>query len=199
MLAVIDAINNAWKPWISGFRDKICFMHKIQPPPKVIVLTGVSGSGKTTVGQKLAEELGWDFYDGDDSHPRTNIEKMSHGIPLTDADRWPWLDRLNQRILKCLEEGRPAVLACSALKQSYRERLLKNTSHTVLVYLCGDFQLISQRMQQRHGHYMQAGMLQSQFDAWEEPTSGISVDIDASPDIIVAEIIRKLGLKEQNR
>lgn len=171
-------------------------MHKIQPPPKVIVLTGVSGSGKTTVGQKLAEKLGWDFYDGDAFHPRANIEKMSHGIPLTDADRWPWLDRLNQRILKSLGEGRPAVLACSALKRSYRERLLKNTSRTALVYLRGDFQLIKRRMRERHGHYMRAGMLQSQFEALEEPTSGTTVDIDASPDIIVSEIIRKLGLGE---
>lgn len=187
------------KLYSSGFRDKICIMIERSLPPKVIVLMGVSGSGKTRVGKKLAEELGWDFYDGDEFHPQVNIEKMSRGIPLTDADRWPWLDRLNQRILECLENYRPAVLACSALRQSYRERLLKNTSRTALVYLRGDFQLINQRMQQRHGHYMQAGMLQSQFEASEEPTKGLAVDIDMEPDIIVTEIIQRLDLQEQNK
>jgi gluconokinase len=177
----------------------MCIMDKTNLPPKVIVLMGVSGSGKTTLGKKLAEELGWDFYDGDEFHPQANIEKMSHGIPLTDADRRPWLDYLNQRILECLEKGRPAVLACSALKQSYRERLLKNASGTFLVYLQGDFQLINQRMQQRHHHYMQAGMLQSQFDALEVPTNVLSVDIDAEPAVIVAEIFHRLGLKESKR
>jgi gluconokinase len=192
-------IEIAWKLYNSGFRDKICIMNETSLPPKAIVLMGVSGSGKTRVGKKLAEELGWDFYDGDEFHPQANIEKMSHGIPLTDADRWPWLDRLNQQILECLENCWPGVLACSALKQSYRERLLKNTSRTALVYLRGDFQLINQRMQQRHGHYMQAGMLQSQFEALEEPTKGLAVDIDMEPDIIVTEIIQRLDLQEQNK
>jgi gluconokinase len=174
-------------------------MNNTSLAPKVIVLMGVSGSGKTTVGEKLAEELSWDFYDGDEFHPEANIEKMSHGIPLTDADRWPWLDRLNQLILECLAEGRPAVLACSALKQSYRERLLKNVTRTALVYLRGDFDLIYERMQQRQGHYMEAGMLQGQFDALEEPSSGLTLDIDTEPDKIVAEIIRGLGSRHPSK
>lgn len=159
---------------------------------------GVSGSGKTTIGKTLAQILEWDFYDADDFHPPENIEKMARGIPLTDADRRPWLDPLNDLILECLEEGRPAVLACSALKRSYRERLFKDTRRTALVYLKGDYELINKRMETRENHYFDADMLKSQFEILDEPQRALTVEVDADPNAIVAEIIHGLGLSKRS-
>lgn len=155
---------------------------------------GVSGSGKTTLGRTLAEKLGWDFYDADEFHSHANLKKMSRGIPLTDEDRWLWLDRLRSLILELIKKDHQAVLACSALKASYRERLLRDTHHTALVYLRGDYELIKRRMEARQDHYFEAGMLKSQFKILEEPEESIVVNVDAQPNAIVKEIIMRLGL-----
>ena len=135
----------------------------------VIILMGVSGSGKTTIGQRLAQELGWPFYDGDQLHPQANIAKMRQGMPLTDEDRWPWLQALRAHIATCMQRGVSAVLACSALKQAYREYLIVDETEVKLVYLKGDYDLIHTRLAQRHGHFMPPELLASQFVALEEP------------------------------
>ena len=124
----------------------------------VIILMGVSGSGKTTIGRRLADELGWKFYDGDDYHPRANVEKMARGVPLDDDDRAPWLESLRDLIRSCLARGESAVLACSALKRSYRQHLLIDES-VKLVYLKGDYELIEDRLEGRRGHFMKPEML----------------------------------------
>jgi gluconokinase len=160
----------------------------------VLILMGVSGSGKTTIGRQLADELGWQFYDGDDYHPQANIDKMSRGIPLNDDDREPWLNGLRERIHNHLREGRPAVVACSALKRRYRELLLRDNAGAQLVYLRGDYDLILKRMTARTGHYMKAGLLKSQFEALEEPEGAMAVDISQEPEHIVGLIKRELGL-----
>ena len=160
----------------------------------VIILMGVSGSGKTTVGQRLAQELGWPFYDGDQFHPQANIAKMQQGIPLTDADRWPWLQALRAHIATWLQQGVSAVLACSALKQIYREYLIVDEAEVRLVYLKGAYDLIHERLAQRHGHFMPPGLLASQFAALEEPERGVVVDVMHSPDMIVALIRQRLGV-----
>lgn len=172
-------------------------MQNSDTPPKVIVLMGVAGSGKTTIGMKLAEELGWEFYDGDEFHSKENIEKMARGIPLTDADRWPWLDRLRDLIQDRLENDQPAVVTSSALKEAYREHLLRDTQRAALVFLQGDFELIFDRLQERKEHYMEADMLESQFAALEEPGEALVVEIESEPEEIVEEIVRRLGLKRE--
>jgi gluconokinase len=158
-----------------------------------VVLMGVAGSGKTTVGRGLAAELGWRFYDADDFHPRANVEKMSRGLPLTDDDRLPWLETLRDLIARCLERGEDAVLACSALKESYRERLLCD-ERVEFFYLRGDYRLIEERLKQRTEHFMKPAMLDSQFATLEEPTQARALDIAASPDEIVQTIKRSLGV-----
>ncbi|PKO01380.1 MAG: gluconate kinase [Chloroflexi bacterium HGW-Chloroflexi-4] len=150
---------------------------------------GVSGSGKSAVGQSLASKLGWDFYDADDFHPSFNIEKMASGAPLTDEDRLPWLDSLHAMISKCLKEKRNGVLACSALKEKYRQQLLFGNQNIQLVYLRGSFDLILSRMAARSEHYMKPAMLQSQFEILEEPKNGLVVDINQSVEEIVEKII----------
>ncbi len=165
----------------------------------VIVLMGVSGSGKTTVGTRLAEALGWTFADGDDFHPSANVEKMRRGEPLTDADRWPWLRALRDYIGERLADGAPAVVACSALKAAYRTVLLEGNPGAELVYLRGSYALIRRRMEARPDHFFDAEMLDSQFETLEEPTpdEALIVDIDAPPAEIVDTIRRRLpGLSE---
>ena len=156
----------------------------------VIVLMGVSGSGKTTVGTRLADRLGWTFADGDDFHPPANVEKMSRGEPLTDADRWPWLRAVRDFIAERLEADAPAVVACSALKAAYREVLLEDNDGAELVYLRGDYDLIRDRMEARSDHFFDAELLDSQFEALEPPSTeeAYVVDVDASPDAIVDTI-----------
>jgi gluconokinase len=154
---------------------------------------GVSGSGKTTVGRRLAEELGWRFYDADDFHPPANVAKMAGGIPLNDADRQPWLESLRALIRDCLERGESAVLACSALKASYRDYLLLD-ARVKLVYLKGDPELIRRRLEKRSGHFMRTEMLESQFAALEEPGQESHVDISATPAEIVRAIRIRFGL-----
>lgn len=150
---------------------------------------GVSGCGKTTIGKALATKLSWDFYDGDDFHPPENIAKMSAGIPLDDDDRAPWLASLHALISTCLKENKHGVLACSALKRRYQQMLLAGNQGLLIVYLKGDYDLIWSRMIARSGHYMKPEMLKSQFDALEEPTNGLVVDVSLPVDEIVAHIL----------
>jgi carbohydrate kinase (thermoresistant glucokinase family) len=159
----------------------------------VIILMGVSGCGKTTVGKRLANKLDLPFYDADDFHPFENIEKMKSGEPLTDADRHPWLAALSWEIEKW-NQGDGAVLACSALKKNYRAILNPDISDQVqFVYLKGSEELILNRMQQREGHYMPPELLRSQFEALEEPEKAITVSIEMSPEKIVERILKELG------
>ena len=148
----------------------------------VIIIMGVAGSGKTTVGQALARRLQIPFYDGDDFHPPPNVDKMRRGQPLTDDDRWPWLDHLHTLIADHLARGEPAVLACSALKRTYRQRLRGACTDVYLVYLRGDLALMQRRLAVRQGHYMPAALLPSQFATLEEPTAAEAVIVDADQD-----------------
>ena len=156
---------------------------------QVIVVMGVSGSGKTTVGAKLAQELGWSFYDADDFHSEANREKMAQGMALNDEDRAEWLAALRGLIRKHLEEGSSCVLACSALKQRYRDTLAVNEK-VRFAYLRGSFDQIETRMKRRKDHYMPVQLLQSQFEALEEPRDAVIVDISHTPEDII-HIIRK--------
>jgi gluconokinase len=159
----------------------------------VVILTGVTASGKTTVGHMLAAELRWPFYDADDFHPTANINKMRRGIPLTDADRRPWLEALRDQVRRCLAEGVDAVFACSALKETYRHYLLIDP-RMALVYLKADRELIRQRLQQRHGHCMNPALLDSQFATLEEPKQGICIDAALAPATIVSTIRQALQI-----
>jgi gluconokinase len=159
----------------------------------VIVIMGVSGSGKTTVGTRLASQLGWRFADADDYHTAASVEKMRNGVPLTDADRGPWLEELRLLIVGWIGEGKNGVLACSALKHVYRERLRASDS-VRFVYLKVRRDLLSQRLLERYDHYMKESMLDSQLKALEEPVDAIVVDADASPDSIVRAIRENLSL-----
>ncbi len=150
----------------------------------IVVLMGVSGSGKTTVGELLSERLGWPLLDADDFHPPENIEKMRSGIPLTDEDRWPWLDRLNGLLREKDSNGESALLACSALKQKYRDRLAAGLKDPRWVYLKGSFELIEARLKARKGHYMKAGLLKSQFATLEEPLDAITAEIGTTPEAV---------------
>ncbi|MES9947269.1 MAG: gluconokinase, GntK/IdnK-type [Candidatus Thiodiazotropha sp.] len=160
----------------------------------IIILMGVSGSGKTTIGNDLAQRLGWRFIEGDDYHPAENREKMSAGVPLDDRDRQPWLDELERLITQTLESGDDAVLASSALKARYREQLRVDPEQVRLVYLCGSYELILERLKQRIGHFMKPEMLRSQFDDLERPADTLVIDIHQPPDKIVDSIIDQLSL-----
>ncbi len=160
----------------------------------IIIAMGVSGSGKTTIGQLLAESLHWEFRDADSFHSPENIENMRHGIPLNDLDRMPWLLAMQQATQHWLQENKNVVLACSALKASYRHYLLIGDERVKLVYLKGSFELIQKRLQKRHNHFMNEKLLQSQFDTLEEPTDAISVDVSESPEEIVQNIITALEI-----
>jgi len=154
---------------------------------------GTAGSGKTTIGELLAAQLGWEFSDGDSFHSPANVEKMSHGIPLTDADRGPWLDSIRDAIVRWLAERQNVILACSALKQRYRDRLLVSPG-VKLVYLKGSFELLRQRLHARKGHYATAQLLTSQFADLEEPSDALVVDVAPSPQEIVAQIRERLAV-----
>jgi carbohydrate kinase (thermoresistant glucokinase family) len=160
----------------------------------VIIIMGVSGCGKTTVGRELQSLLKWDFYDADDYHPQENVEKMSSGIPLTDEDRKPWLEGLSKEIAEWNTGGGNAILACSALKGVYRDMLGVNDESVTTVFLKGDFDLLADRLRNRKGHYMPPDLLHSQLDTLEEPESGLVFNIRLSPSVIAKNIAEELGL-----
>jgi carbohydrate kinase (thermoresistant glucokinase family) len=159
----------------------------------VIILMGPSGCGKTTVGLELQKILGWSFYDADDYHPKENVAKMNSGVPLTDADRKPWLEALAAEI-RIWNSGENAILACSALKETYRQMLGVDQKTILTAFLKGDFTLLAERLKNRKGHYMDPNLLQSQIDTLEEPQDGLIVEIDSSPTQIANQISRSLKL-----
>ncbi|MCK6583238.1 MAG: gluconokinase [Anaerolineales bacterium] len=161
--------------------------------PQAIIVMGVSGSGKTTIGRMLASELNWDFFDGDDFHPPANREKMSKGIPLTDEDRVEWLNHLRELIQNHLKEGSSLVLACSALKGRYREKLAVNDK-VRFVYLRGTYNQVETRMKRRKDHYMPVQLLQSQFEALEEPRDAVAIEITQTPEEVVRLIRRGIEI-----
>src|SRR4029079_7970471 len=158
----------------------------------IVGVMGVSGSGKTTVGTRLADAMHCAYLEGDALHSPANVEKMSHGIPLTDADRAPWLAAIHARLLDSFRQGESLVVGCSALKRSYRSVLADGIPIT-WVYLKGSEALIRSRLQRRTGHYMKANMLASQFEALEEPSDALTVDASQSPAAIVQQIVAELG------
>jgi gluconokinase len=161
-----------------------------------IVLMGVAGSGKTTIGEKLAERLGWPYEDADKYHPKANVEKMSAGHPLTDEDRWPWLQAIADEIDRvCKQQGR-LVIGCSALKRAYRDVLVHGRDDVRIVYLDGTRELIARRLKARKGHFMPPALLDSQFGTLQPPGPDehpVTVSIDAPVETIVDDIMRKLG------
>jgi len=161
----------------------------------IVIVFGVSGAGKTTIGKLLAQELGWKFYEADDFHSQASIDKMHAGVPLTDEDRQPWLDDLRKLIERSVSTKEDAVLACSALKKAYRQRLRVN-DEVKFVYLRGSYELIADQVQKRHGHFMDPGLLKSQFDTLEEPEpneNAVVVELGGTPHELVNEIKEKLN------
>jgi gluconokinase len=162
----------------------------------IVIVFGVSGAGKTTIGKRLAEELGWQFLEADDFHPRANIDKMRSGHPLADEDRWPWLERLREQITSSVSAKENAVLACSALKRAYRDRL-RVSDDVKFIFLRGDYALIENQLRHRHGHFMNPDLLRSQFADLEEPRSdedALTIELGRTPQELVEEIKAKLGV-----
>lgn len=158
---------------------------------KIILLMGVSSCGKTTVGEKLSQQLGWPFYDGDSFHPPANVEKMRSGVPLSDADRMPWLQGLRKKMDDERKKGKGAIFACSALKALYRDVLIGGTD-TVLIHLVGSREKLRERAHGRVHQYMPASLLDSQFDTLENPTDAVAVSVDGSVDETMAAILSAL-------
>lgn len=168
--------------------------------PAVVVIMGVSGSGKSTIGSLLAARVQWEFEDADWFHPAANVDKMHNGFPLTDEDRWPWLRAMATWIDETREAGRHGVLACSALKRRYRDVLIGQRSDIRLVYLKGDEVLMARRLAARHEHFMPASLLHSQFAALEEPREDenpITISVEPPPREIVAQILSSIGMAEK--
>jgi len=162
----------------------------------ILLVMGTTGAGKTTVGKLLAARLGWPFLDADDFHPSANIEKMKHGIPLTDADRAPWLANMHTELQRFNSEGKNAVLACSALKQSYRDALSAGLD-TRVIFLRGTYDQMRQHILARHGHFAGEAILAGQFADLQEPTGALVLDVSASPDELVNAAVSQLGLQPQ--
>jgi gluconokinase len=159
----------------------------------ILIIMGTTGAGKTTIGTMFAAQLNWQFADADDFHPPANIEKMSRGIPLNDADRAPWLEAMRKAILEWIAAGKNVVLACSALKRAYRE-VLRPSPEVKIIYLKGTYALFAERIHHRHGHFAGEGILAGQFADLEEPDDAITVDAAQPPEQIVAEIRKRLAL-----
>jgi gluconokinase len=159
----------------------------------IAIIMGTTGAGKTTVGTMLAAQLSWQFADADTFHPPANIEKMSQGIPLHDADRAPWLEAMRKAILEWIAVGENVALACSALKRAYRDEL-RPSPEVKFVYLKGNYTLFAERIRHRHGHFAGEQILAGQFADLEEPDDAITIDAAKSPDEIVAEIRKRLAL-----
>ncbi len=161
--------------------------------PRILLIMGVAGSGKTTLGQRAAAALGWPYFEADDFHSAANKDKMASGIPLDDADRAPWLSAIRAKMDEVRAAGGSAVFTCSALKERYRDVLLGGATGAVLVYLSGDFETIRQRLASRQGHFMKADMLRSQFEALEPPQGALALDIRQSPDELLRAILAHVG------
>jgi gluconokinase len=169
---------------------------KIGEIPCALVVMGVSGSGKSTIADKLAERLNWSYEDGDEFHPASNVAKMNSGQPLTDEDRWPWLQGIADEIDRVCKAGEHAVIACSALKRVYRDVLVRGRHDVRIIFLRGTQELIASRLNLRKGHFMPPDLLASQFKTLEPPGADedpVTVSIDASVDAIVDGIVRQLG------
>ena len=167
----------------------------VASPPCALIVMGVSGSGKSTIGERLAARLGWIFEDADRFHPASNVAKMSAGHPLTDEDRWPWLKAIAAEIDRVCDAAGHVVIGCSALRRVYRDILVHGRTDTRLVYLDGTQAVIADRLSRRKGHFMPPGLLTSQFDTLEPPTADehpLTVSIDASVEDVVADILRQL-------
>ena len=161
---------------------------------RIILLMGVAGSGKTTIGRRLAAELGWPYFEADDFHSEASREKMQSGVPLNDDDRAPWLVAIRAQIDACVAAGRPAVFTCSALKQKYRQVLLAGIDAAALVHLAADRAMIEARVQQRPGHFLKADLVPSQLAALEPPADALTLDAGRPPEILVAQIRRHLSV-----
>lgn len=159
----------------------------------IIVIMGIAGSGKTTVGELLAEKLHWPFYDADDFHPKSNIDKMRKGFPLKDDDRWPWLQILKNNMAEWNRAGN-AILACSALKEAYREILNEKVNDVKWVLLNGSRQIVEERITKRAGHFMKAGLIDSQLQILEIPEYALILDVNQSPEELTGSIIEKFNL-----
>jgi gluconokinase len=165
--------------------------------PCALIVMGVSGAGKSTIGEKLAERLGWKFEDGDRFHPPINVAKMSAGQPLTDEDRWPWLRAIADEIARVCEAAGHVVIASSALKRAYRDILVHGRPDVRIIYLKGTQDLIASRLALRKGHFMPPGLLESQFETLEPPDASedaVTVSIDGSVETVVNDILRQLGI-----
>ena len=170
--------------------------------PCALIVMGVSGSGKSTIAERLAQRLNWTFEDGDRFHPASNVAKMSAGHPLTDEDRWPWLQAIADEIDRICALGQHAVIACSALKRAYRDVLVHGRGDVRMVFLNGTQQLIANRLARRKGHFMPPGLLASQFKTLEPPgidENSVTVSIEPSVDAIVDDIMRQLGFDPADR
>jgi gluconokinase len=160
----------------------------------IVVVMGVTGAGKTTIGELLAAKVEWHFADADQFHPKSNVEKMSRGVALTDADRAPWLAAMRSAIQQWISQNRSAVLACSALKQAYRDEL-KVGPDVRFVYLRGNYDVVAEQLRMRHGHFATETILADQFATLEEPKDAIVIDVGGDPESMVAQIRAQLGLR----
>jgi gluconokinase len=170
-----------------------------EPAPRALIVMGVSGSGKTTIGEKLAARIGWRFEDADTFHPASNVAKMSAGQSLTDEDRWPWLRAIADEIDRAVAAGERVVIGCSALRRVYRDVLVHGRDDIRIVYLEGTQDVIANRLDERKGHFMPPGLLTSQFKTLEPPTPdehAVTVSIDATAETIVDDILEQLKLSK---